>query len=551
MYKYPLVNIIINNKEYLNYINIIKKNIKFNYKILFVNNIINIYKIKGFLVLCLGTNQSDFKKFYNIPVKKILYFKNINKNNINIINNAIMYNYIYNIRNINLKPFISLCTTAYNSKNKIIRAYKSILNQSFKNWEWIILDDSENLDNFNYMKKNFKHDNRIKIFKQQHNGNIGYNKSKVVNLCEGKYILELDHDDEITQNILIDIYNLALKYKNVNFIYSNFSEIYENFDNFKYNDNWALGYGGYYKQLWQNKWINVAISCNINNITMSNIVGVPNHPRIWNRNFLIKIGNYSNLPIADDYELLLKTLLNTRFYKIPKLGYIQYRNNNSNNFSIIRNKEIHRFQNYISKYYYFKYSIKNKLYEQGDKEIECDKIEPFYKRNYEYKESYVNYIDYLDFKTSLLYIVYNKNNLIKILNILKTSGFYNYNIIIIAVKSNYIENIMEEYKIKNIYWYNIPENIKINKAVNYALRLIIKSKYVIYLNNIDNIRLTNANITDIIKKYVKYCKDFIIYKNKIIIHNMNIFQKYNYWKSKENNLYIDFSNSFYEYKCII
>ena len=258
-----------------------------------------------------------------------------------------------------------------------------------------------------------------------------------------------------------------------------------------------------------------------------------------------------NIPIADDYELLLKTLLTTKFYKIPKLGYIQYKNKNSNNFSIIRNKEIRRFQQYISKYYYFKYSIKNKLFEKGDKEIRYDKIEPFYKRNYEYKESYVNYIDYLDFETSLLYLVHYKNNLIKILNILKTSDFSNYNIIIIAVKSNYIENIMEEYKIKNIYWYNIPENIKINKAVNYALRLIIKSKYVIYLNNIDNIRLTNDNITDIIKKYVKYSKDFIIYKNKIIIHNMNIFQKYNYWKFKENNLYIDFSNSFYEYKYII
>ena len=57
----------------------------------------------------------------------------------------------------------------------------------------------------------------------------------------------------------------------------------------------------------------------------------------------MKFGSYSEfLPICDDQEILLRTIMQGKTLKIPKLAYIQYMNNGGSNFSLIRNSEINR-----------------------------------------------------------------------------------------------------------------------------------------------------------------------------------------------------------------
>ena len=77
---------------------------------------------------------------------------------------------------------------------------------------------------------------------------------------------------------------------------------------------------------------------NINNITLSHLVCLPNHPRIWKRSVLMELESYSEfLPICDDYEILLRTCCSK--YKVVKNNraqYIQYMNDGANNFSNIR-----------------------------------------------------------------------------------------------------------------------------------------------------------------------------------------------------------------------
>jgi hypothetical protein len=115
---------------------------------------------------------------------------------------------------------------------------------------------------------------------------------------------------------------------------------------------------------------------NINNITLSHIVGVPNHPRIWRKETLLKIGNYSEfIPVADDYELLLRTSVNTTMAKIPKIAYVQYMNTNNNNFSFIRNAEIQKLVFHLKNHCFKNYNINEKMksldaYEE-DKRYDC------------------------------------------------------------------------------------------------------------------------------------------------------------------------------------
>jgi hypothetical protein len=145
----------------------------------------------------------------------------------------------------------------------------------------------------------------------------------------------------------------------VGFVFMDTSNIYENGKNFRYSDFICLGYGGYYCQKHNDKWVFVYITPNINNVTLSHHVCYPNHPRIWRRDVLYKLGNYSEyLPICDDFEILLRTVVNTKIIKIPKLSYIQYMNENNNNFSLIRNKEINRISpHYLINMFYEKYQI--------------------------------------------------------------------------------------------------------------------------------------------------------------------------------------------------
>jgi hypothetical protein len=64
---------------------------------------------------------------------------------------------------------------------------------------------------------------------------------------------------------------------------------------------------------------------NINPKTIRHIVGVPNHFRAWEKEFYHKIGGHNRrLSIADDYELIIRTFLNTRMVRIPKLLYLQF-----------------------------------------------------------------------------------------------------------------------------------------------------------------------------------------------------------------------------------
>jgi glycosyltransferase involved in cell wall biosynthesis len=264
------------------------------------------------------------------------------------------------------RPIFSIFTTCYNSYEKIKRAYSSLKEQTFKDWEWVILDDSPQDAHFQFLKELFLEDNRIRLYKRSENsGNIGNVKNEAVLLCRGEYVLELDHDDEITPNCLTDAVEVFEKDKEVGFIYMNFTNIYESGDNFSYGNHYALGYCGYYMEKYKNKWIYVSSSANINNVTLSNIVGVPNHPRIWRKNILLQMGNYNELlPVSDDYELLLRTAVQTKMVKIHQLGYIQYMNNNENNFSLIRNSEINRLCQHLLYHCYSSYDIENKLQEK-------------------------------------------------------------------------------------------------------------------------------------------------------------------------------------------
>ncbi len=100
-----------------------------------------------------------------------------------------------------IASLISIITPAYNAENTINKTIQSVINQTYQNWELIIVDDGSN-DNTNYLiSKYTKKDSRIKLISQLNSGpaiarQTGLNKSK------GRFIAFLDSDDTWLPNKL-------------------------------------------------------------------------------------------------------------------------------------------------------------------------------------------------------------------------------------------------------------------------------------------------------------------------------------------------------------
>ena len=297
---------------------------------------------------------------------------------------------VINDRN-NIRPIFSLFTTCYESFDKIIRAYKSIKCQTFKDWEWVIVDDSKTREHFDFLIDLFKDDPKVRLYKRSCNsGSIGNVKNEAISLCRGQYLLEMDHDDEITETLLEQSVIVFENHPDVGFIYSNCTNIDEDGVSLKYDDFYGKGYCSYYCEKYKNKWVYVCSCANINNITGTHLVSMPNHPRIWRSEVLRKIGSYCELlPICDDQEIIMRTMLETKIAKIHMNGYIQYINRGQSNFSLIRNYEINKIgPNFLYPQFYSLSKFHEKMKEKDAYENEsyiynCSQI--WKRQNYEHK----------------------------------------------------------------------------------------------------------------------------------------------------------------------
>lgn len=242
-------------------------------------------------------------------------------------------------------PLISVFTASYRSGDKIQRPYQSLLKQTYSNWEWVIVDDSNDQEeNYNRYLLPLE-DERVRRYRQDaSNGYIGSVKRYAAGLCTGEILVEVDHDDELMPDCLEKIVRAFQQHPECGFAYGDCSEVYAG-SNRAHWYGWDCGYGySVYYRVWlhdMGRWQNVQKHTTINGNTIRHLVGLPNHPRAWTRDCYHLVGGHrSELLVSDDYDLLVRTFLCTRYLYIPDLLYIQYRNEHGNNTTFTRNKQI-------------------------------------------------------------------------------------------------------------------------------------------------------------------------------------------------------------------
>ena len=92
-----------------------------------------------------------------------------------------------------MKPEVSVIIPTYNSENYIAKALKSVFNQSYSNFEIILIDDAST-DSTVRIARSFQ-DRRLKIFQNDRNRGVSYGRNVGIKQALGKWIALLDSDD--------------------------------------------------------------------------------------------------------------------------------------------------------------------------------------------------------------------------------------------------------------------------------------------------------------------------------------------------------------------
>lgn len=206
------------------------------------------------------------------------------------------------------KPLITVYITNYNYGKYINKAINSILNQTLKNFELIIIDDGSNDKSKSIIKKYSSHKKIITIF-QQNKGLIATN-NLAIKISRGKYIIRLDADDWLDQRALEILSNALEKNNKAGLVFPDYYEVDE--------------VGNIIKQIRRHDFKKVTL------------LDQPAHGActMIRKSYLNDVGNYNEILTSQDgYDLWLKFIKKYKIINInlPLFFYRQHKKSLSKN----------------------------------------------------------------------------------------------------------------------------------------------------------------------------------------------------------------------------
>lgn len=93
------------------------------------------------------------------------------------------------------ESLVSIITPTFNSLAFIKETYRSISEQKYQNWEWVITDDCSTDGTYDLLQQLSIIDVRIRPFKLEQNSGAAVARNNSINNSNGKYIAFIDADD--------------------------------------------------------------------------------------------------------------------------------------------------------------------------------------------------------------------------------------------------------------------------------------------------------------------------------------------------------------------
>lgn len=110
-----------------------------------------------------------------------------------------------------MNPIISIIVPVYNVEEYLQRCIDSILNQRFKDFELILINDGSTDNSLKICKEYSLSDSRVKVINKE-NGGLSSARNAGINIAKGKYIGFVDSDDWINEEMYQTLYNLLQEY---------------------------------------------------------------------------------------------------------------------------------------------------------------------------------------------------------------------------------------------------------------------------------------------------------------------------------------------------
>lgn len=227
---------------------------------------------------------------------------------------------------------ISVIIPTHNRSESLKKSIESVLNQTYKNIELIIVSDGST-DNTEQVVKEFqKIYNFIKLISVIPNKGANNARNEGIRLAKGNYIAFLDDDDEWLPSKLENQIKIFDENSEVGLVYSGINVIYEE-EKIQYNAT-----GGTVGDL-------------STDILLTNVIGSTSSVMV-KKEVLNKSGLFdTELPAAQDYDLWIRICQNTKVGYVKEPGVNYYNNLNGNQIS----SNLEKYE-YASEIRSFKYS---------------------------------------------------------------------------------------------------------------------------------------------------------------------------------------------------
>lgn len=125
------------------------------------------------------------------------------------------------------EPLVSIITPVYNAERFLSDTIKSVQNQTYKNWEILLIDDCSKDNSAQIIKEFQKYDNRIKYIKLKKNSGASVSRNEGIRNAKGRFIAFVDSDD-IWKPEKLDIQIKYMLKENLGFTFTSYRYMKEN-----------------------------------------------------------------------------------------------------------------------------------------------------------------------------------------------------------------------------------------------------------------------------------------------------------------------------------
>ncbi|NQT57201.1 MAG: glycosyltransferase family 2 protein, partial [Desulfobacteraceae bacterium] len=105
---------------------------------------------------------------------------------------------------------VSVCIPVYNGEKYLEECLNSVLDQSFRNFEVVVVDDQSSDTSFEIARKYEARDDRVRVFHNAQNLGLVNNWNRCIELSHGKWIKFVFQDDLIESNCLEKMISAAI-----------------------------------------------------------------------------------------------------------------------------------------------------------------------------------------------------------------------------------------------------------------------------------------------------------------------------------------------------